>query len=190
MMITKDGENFLNHDEIKQFVDMRYVGAHEAYWRLMGWELHRASHHIERLPVHLPDDQTVCYKPGDNIRKILEKAATKDSKLTAWFKLNASDPNAREYFYYEIPEHYTWVKSSCKWKLREGGKKTIGRMYAVSHNQGELFYLRMLLLNIKGAQSWQDLLKAENSPRLGDDAVVYSTFEDACEKRGLLANEE
>eukprot|EP00959_Pyramimonas_sp_CCMP1952_P100794 2108639-Pyramimonas_sp.AAC.1 len=38
------------HDEVSDYVDSRYVGAPEAAWRLMGFELHGQSHAVERLP--------------------------------------------------------------------------------------------------------------------------------------------
>ena len=149
----------------------------------MGWEIDKKSHHIERLIVHLPDDQVVYYQPGENIRKVLERAAAKDSKLTAWFKLNRDDPDARNYYYYEIPEHYTWKDNG--WKPREGGKKTLGRMFTVSHKQEELFFLRLLLINVKGAQSWEDLLRDET-----DSEKVYPTFKESAEARGLLEDDQ
>jgi len=52
-------------------------------------------------------------------------------------------------------------------------------MFTVSHKQGELFYLRMLLLDIKGAQSWEDLLRDKD-----DSNIVYESFEKAADKRG------
>jgi hypothetical protein len=122
--------------------------------------------------------QNVWYKPGEDIRKALDKAFDKDSKLMAWFELNKRDKNAKEYYYFEIPEHYTWVPVVNKWKIREGGKKTIGRMYTVSHKQGELFYLRMLLIDVKGAESWEDLCRDKDDPD-----VIYDTFEEAADKR-------
>ena len=47
----------------------------------------------------------------------LQLALQKDSKLTAWFKLNSSDPYATQFLYPEIPVHYKW--SDNKWKKRE-----------------------------------------------------------------------
>uniref|UniRef100_UPI0035900DBD uncharacterized protein n=1 Tax=Myxine glutinosa TaxID=7769 RepID=UPI0035900DBD len=46
-------------DEIKTYLDCRYVSAPEAAWRLMEFEMHKQSHSITRLAVHLPelDDQ-------------------------------------------------------------------------------------------------------------------------------------
>ena len=35
-------------------------------------------------------------------------ATVRDTKLTAWFKLNQTDPDARAHLYIDIPTFYTW----------------------------------------------------------------------------------
>uniref|UniRef100_UPI00358FB219 uncharacterized protein n=1 Tax=Myxine glutinosa TaxID=7769 RepID=UPI00358FB219 len=45
-------------DEIKTYLDCRYVSAPEAAWRLMEFEMHKQSHSITRLAVHLTEDDT------------------------------------------------------------------------------------------------------------------------------------
>ena len=52
----------ITHDEIKKFLDARYVGAPEACWRLFGFGLHGQSHVVERLPVHLENDQEIIFE--------------------------------------------------------------------------------------------------------------------------------
>ncbi|XP_015691438.1 uncharacterized protein LOC107303444 [Oryza brachyantha] len=54
-------------------------------------------------------------------------------------------------------------------------------MYYVSPVAGELYYLRMLLMIVKGATSYADVKTYEG--------VVYPTFRQACEARGLLEND-
>ena len=44
-----------NHDEIKKFLDARYVGAPEAVWRSLGFNMTEQNPHTVRLPVHLPE---------------------------------------------------------------------------------------------------------------------------------------
>jgi len=51
----------LNVDEIKNFVDGRYVSASEAYWRIAQFKLQQKSHVVVTLPVHLPDQQSVMF---------------------------------------------------------------------------------------------------------------------------------
>ena len=51
-------------------------------------------------------------------------------------------------------------------------------MYYVHPTAGELYYLRMLLMIVKGAKNYADIRTFENK--------VYDTFQEACEARGLL----
>jgi len=54
-------------------------------------------------------------------------------------------------------------------------------MYYVHPAAGELYYLRMLLMIIKGATNYPDVRTFNNR--------VYSTFREACEARGLLESD-
>ncbi|XP_021953009.1 uncharacterized protein LOC110849854 [Folsomia candida] len=77
-------QDVLNHDEIKTFMD-------------------------SRLPVHLPSEQTVYFN-ADNVEAAAARAGSKETMLTAWFKLNDTDEDARLYLYADIPEHYVFNK--------------------------------------------------------------------------------
>ena len=70
------------YDEIKEYLQGRYVSACEAIWRIFGICLNMNSHAVHRLPVHLPEMQPVYFNDGD------EQAALdniKETKLTAFF---------------------------------------------------------------------------------------------------------
>ena len=137
------------------------------------------SHTIIRLAVHLPLEQPVYFKPGSEEEALL-KADISDSTLLAWFKLNQIDNKAHEYLYHNIPNHYTFYNK--KWSPRKrDGKKVIGRMYLCSPNEGDRFYLRLLLLHVKAACSFQDLLSFEG--------IVYTTFKEAANARALLEDD-
>ena len=69
----------IDHDEIKTFLDARYVSAPEALWRLFEYDMHDQSHHVERLPVHLPEYQTVFFQAGQE-QQALEQANVKDMR--------------------------------------------------------------------------------------------------------------
>ena len=125
-------ENALIHDEIKTFMDSRYVSAPEAAWRLFGFNMHENSHIIIRLPVHLSNEQHVYFNEH-NILQRMQQAAEKDTQITAWFKLNQEHDTARTILYSDIPKHYVSDEKHRKWNLRQrGAEKTIARMYSVS----------------------------------------------------------
>ena len=144
----------LDHDDICTFVDARYVSAPEAVWRLFKFPMHHQSHTIVRLAVHLPGQQNVYSHEGEE-QHALENASGHDTHLTAWFKLNKSDLNANGLLYTEIPTHYIFNTSTRKWHRRKkGGAKIVSHIYAISPSDQELHYLRILLLHVAGATSY------------------------------------
>ena len=170
----------INHDEIKTFLDARYVSAPEALWRIFKFPMHKNSHVIHRLPVHLPQCQYVYFNEEQLVN---EDSLTNKSELLAWFALNAKDASSsRQYYYTEIPNHYVYNKSTGKWNPRKrGGDMVISRMASAKPSQGERFFLRLLLLHTPGAKSYSDL-------RTVDD-ITYDTFREACSALGLLSDD-
>jgi len=138
------------------------------------------SHAVMRLPVHLPNQQRIMFETGRE-QEALEAARTGRTKLESWFQLNENDANARHLLYTDIPYNYVYVRN--KWQQRQrGGNNVVARMYTVGIKDEERFYLRMLLLHVKGATSFQFL-------RTVDD-VVYNTFKEAAFHRHLLDSDE
>ncbi|CAF4691815.1 unnamed protein product [Rotaria sp. Silwood1] len=131
----------LEWDEIKAHLDARYVSAPEAAWRLFEFPLHDKSHAIIRLAVHLPNQQPI-YFAEEKKRQALGRAASKDTTLTAWFKLNSKDPDARQYLYHDVPHHFVFERNGI-WKRRLQGENVIGRMYSVSPSDVERYHLRL-----------------------------------------------
>ena len=136
---TPTGENVINHDEIKDHIEARYVGPVEACWRILNKHLHEKSHAIIRLPLHLPNQQSLTIDDGANdqeIANILERI----TMLLDYFALNRRDEHARQYFYGDIPTHYTFKKQIIDgrqvshWEKRKNRFNCIGRMYSVSLN--------------------------------------------------------
>ncbi|XP_072158483.1 uncharacterized protein [Bemisia tabaci] len=171
--------NKIDYDETIAFTNMRYVSSHECIWRIHSNELHEQSHTIIRLAVHGPGHQNVYFKEGKEERA-LKCSESKKTTLTAWFELNEKDTYAHNYLYYEIPEKY--IFDNNKWVKRKNKcKKVIGRMYGVSPNDTDRFYLRMLLLHVKGAKSFSDLLQF--------NGTTYKTFKEVVIARGLLQDD-
>ncbi|XP_065315484.1 uncharacterized protein LOC135924355 [Gordionus sp. m RMFG-2023] len=168
-----------SHDEIRMHINARYVSACEAMWRLLENRMHDRSHGINRLAIHLPFHQPVYFIEGQE-RQALEKSASKNTTLTAWFELNKNDVNAHQYLYVTIPYHYTF--SANKWKLRQRQNNIISRMYTVDPKSGERFFLRLLLLHVVGATSFEYLRTV--------NGVLYNTFKEVAFKRNLLVDDK
>jgi hypothetical protein len=140
-------------DEVKCYLDSRYISSIEAMWRIFEFQMHEEWPSVYRLPVHLPDEQMVVYNPTQDAQEVLDRAAARDTHLTGWFNAN-QDPDlvaagAHDHLYQDFPSHFVWVASTKKWKIRQQGH-AIGRMFAAPPNSGERFYLRLLLTVVKG----------------------------------------
>lgn len=170
-----EGQQQLIVDEVDIYLNCRYVSPPEAMWRLHERRLFHRSHTIERLPVHLPEEQMVYFQAG------FEADANRDrvSKLMAFFKLCNENIAARNYLYHEIPEHFVW--SNGRWNIRKKNTKCFGRIYTVNPVDIEKYYLRVLLLHVKGPQSFDDLRTV--------DGILCNSFQEAAEKLHLVIND-
>ena len=130
-----------------------------------------------------------------------------DTMLTAFFNLNAGEgvevehrDLARQTLYHDIPLHFTWDSSRKRWRPRPnrvperpsynyntGKKPVVGRINTCSPKNLEKYALCMLLLNIKGPESFDDLLKNDSDPQ---NPTLYGSFQEAAIKKGLLKDEE
>ncbi|KAG2194766.1 hypothetical protein INT47_012068 [Mucor saturninus] len=81
-------------DEISNWLSVRYVPTIEACWRIMGKRTHSCQPAIKRLAVHLQNQQNVTFSEGANNSEI-QRAMDRDTTLTAYLKLNATDADAR-----------------------------------------------------------------------------------------------
>ena len=143
-------------DEIRQYLDSRYVCAVEAAWRLFAFDIHSWFPAVERLPVYCPGEKTVTFSSKDSLRDIIDKASSKNSKLEGWFVANKTLPGAKDVSYMDFPQHFTWKPDQGKWKLSEKGQ-VVGRLIDIHTSAGETYFLRMLLMQCKGATSYADL---------------------------------
>jgi hypothetical protein len=172
-----------SRDEIRQFIDGRYLSPPESVWRILQFHIHEQSPSITRLQVHLPGQHLVTFDPNEDPQAVLERAASEETTLTAFFKANRDHHlrvEAQKYTYQEFPQYFTWKSSTKSWDLRKKGF-TLGRMYHVSPTAGERFYLRTLLTVVKGPTSFEDLRTC--------NGIVHPSFRDACLARGLLEND-
>ncbi len=193
-------------NEVKRYFDALYIGANEACWKLFGFRMHDRYPVVEQLNVHLPEKNKVYYNPNNLINNeekmfLLEKA--KKTKLTEWMTNNKNErlnplsttelrtdsngkinPRGPDLFYWQYSTFYTWNNITKKWNRRKNDLKCIGRMWRVSPTAGPKYYLILLLLHVKGAESFEQLKQyPENGP-------IHPTFKAACIARCLLRNDK
>lgn len=174
---TADGtQKILNYDEVSNFLEARCIGPVEACWRLFKFPLQGKSHSIDRLDVHLENEQPVFIEQQDDREHIIDKMQ-RDSKLLAYFNFMRLNPTLN-ILYPDMPRHCTWSKNS--WKLRKAFQNKLGRMYTVNPKEHEKFYLRYLLLHVP-ARGYSDLKQV--------DDIDYETFSQACLARGLIRDD-
>lgn len=78
-------------DEVKEFLDARYIGTSEAVWRLLHFEIHQHLPTVYRLQVHLPGQHLVHFREGNELDDIIAQHADEQTKLTAWMKVGVLD---------------------------------------------------------------------------------------------------
>ena len=98
--------------------------------------MHAQKPAVYCLPVHLENQQLIYYNSGDNVNDVLERAATKETPPTAWFKINQSNPEARNTTYQNFPHTWVYNTRTKSWKARQQGQ-AIGCMYFASPSSGE-----------------------------------------------------
>ncbi|GFX96455.1 ATP-dependent DNA helicase [Trichonephila clavipes] len=144
-------------DEINQYQLGRYISSNEAVWRILSFPIHERHPTVIHLAVHLENGQRV-YFTADNV----------------------------------LPKFYTWNASTKKFQRRKQGKAVeghtnlyssdaLGRLYTVHPNNTECFYLRLLLINIRGPISFQDLRTVNGQ--------LCATYRQACQELNLLEND-
>jgi len=108
-------------DEVKEFLDGRFVSSAEAMWHTLSFPMHGGAPNVIRLAVHLHDCQRVQFNHNDALAELAELPAPV-TKLTDFFALCARDPNARAFTYPDIAQHYAWDASLRRWKRRRNDR--------------------------------------------------------------------
>ena len=75
-------------DEVDEYRDARWIGSAEACWRIFGFNMHGHKPAVERLQLHLPNEQGVQFDEDDDLAVLLGAKAERETTLTAFFKLN------------------------------------------------------------------------------------------------------
>ncbi|XP_050063259.1 uncharacterized protein LOC126552591 [Aphis gossypii] len=153
------------NDEISNFQMGRYVSTNEALWRLLSFQIHERYPTVVHLAVHLENGQRVYFTEANAAQRAERPPST---TLTSFFAMCEADPFAATLMYVEMPKYYTWNQSTKKFQRRKQGTPVpdwpqvfstdaLGRMYTVHPRNDECFYLRLLLVNVRGPKSFAHL---------------------------------
>ncbi|KAL4626567.1 hypothetical protein ACB092_05G106000 [Castanea dentata] len=174
-------QHMTDTDEVKTYLNCRYVSTIEACWRIFEFPIHHREPAVQRLNFHNEDEQPVVFEDTDYLNSVVNKPDIEKTKFTEWMKANALYEEARELTYSEFPTKWVWHNRDKEWKLRKS-RRCIGRIYYAHPASGERFYLRMLLNVIKGPRSFEEIRTINN--------VVYPTFRSTCYALGLLDDDK
>ncbi|XP_074346805.1 uncharacterized protein LOC141685608 [Apium graveolens] len=174
-------ETMNERDEIKAYLDCRYISACEACGRIFQFNINYRHPAVERLPFHLPDEHTVIFDENKCIENVLNMPGIEKAKFTEWLETNRRYEDACGLTYAEFPQHWDWNSKGKLWTRRKKGK-AVGRIYFAHPTSGERFYMRMLLNFVKGSTSFECIRTV--------DEVTYPTFKVVCYALGLLDDDK
>ncbi len=66
---TTEG-NVVKIDEIKKYLDCRYVSTSKAAWHIFKFDMHERFPTVERLQYHLPNQQMVLFDDDDDVKEV------------------------------------------------------------------------------------------------------------------------
>ncbi|OMO65292.1 DNA helicase PIF1, ATP-dependent [Corchorus olitorius] len=95
-------------NEIKAYLDCRYLCAYESCWRLFSFDIHFRHPAILRFLVHLRDQQNVYFKTSQSAEAILARPDVRRTMFTEWMAANAKYESARTLLYADFPREFVW----------------------------------------------------------------------------------
>ncbi|XP_038678376.1 uncharacterized protein LOC119979819 [Tripterygium wilfordii] len=167
-------------DEIKIYIDYRYLCAYESAWRIFEFEIHCKYPVVQNLTIHLPQMNNIVFRGDMNITEVLHQPGLEKTMLTEWMFTNTISPDACQLTYIEFPSFWRWDGTNKIWLRRQRGH-SIGRISYVHPSAGEIYYLRMQLAYVKGATNFSDIRTV--------NGTTYNTFKEACNAMGLTGND-
>jgi hypothetical protein len=105
-------EETSSRNEMKEYLDCRYICEQDACWHIFGFDIHKHYPAVERLPVHLPNKNNITYDAHANIERIVSDAAHRRTMLTSSFEANQIFEDARELTYCDFSSKWKWDESS------------------------------------------------------------------------------
>jgi len=179
-VVVANGE-WQNRNEIKAYLEGRYVSTFEASWRLFSFRMHDGTPSVTHLAVHEPGMHMVVYNDNASIFETINSEQNQKTTLTKYFQDNIDYPLAREVTYMDFPSVFTWTNGTKKWTIQQKGC-CVGHLYFVSPFAGERYFLCTLLTKVKGAISFEALRTI--------NGVVHDRFKSACIALGLYDSDD
>ncbi len=116
-VVITNGE-WQNHDEIKAYLEGRYVSASEALWRLFSFRMHEGTSYVTCLAVHELGMHTVVYNDNASIFETINSEQNQKTTFTEYFQANIDYPLTTKVTYMDFPFVFIWTNGTKKWTIR------------------------------------------------------------------------
>lgn len=193
MKLANGTEVDISRDEVTRYHDARFIGSTEACWRHFDFALRDSYSPVEKLPLHLENQQSVLFQAGEAAHAAAN--GPPEIKLTAFFKLNQEYDEPVQIIYPDVYKYFTWNRT--QWMARKQNRSrnnrhnpnsellsdTVGRIPTInlSARNSELYFLRMLLHHVMAPTSYEHIKTYAG--------MVHPTFQAACLARCLLEDD-
>ena len=98
----------MEDDEIKRYLQGRYIDPTDAVWRLFEFAMHEETPPVIHLAIHLPGEQSVYFPEDASTEEVRERMEATKSTLMAYFYYIATHDDGRQYLYHEFPTHFVF----------------------------------------------------------------------------------
>ncbi|XP_070025843.1 uncharacterized protein [Nicotiana sylvestris] len=174
-----DNESHKEIDEIKEYQSARWVSPPEAIWHLFSFSISEMYPSVYHLQLHLKGQQFVSFKGNTDTNTIINYPMINKTMLTEFFQMNRTNKDSIKLnlLYKEFPEYFVWSTTDKTWTWRQQ-RCTVGRIVTCHPTEGERYYLRLILLNVRGPKSYKDLRTINGEH--------YNTFRESAEKKRTI----
>lgn len=166
----------------------RYTSSNEACWRACEFDINGCEPTVHAVGAHLPQCDPIFFTEGSDVDTVQTAAERKVSEQTRFLlrPLGADFDNLSVLEYFSVYSHDVRRRASTSldpvpdlapgsavhlvWARRAAPR--VVRLYDVRPAQGQVFYLRKLLMSTQGARSYRDLATVSNH-------VYYTPAEEA-----------
>ncbi|XP_035829941.1 uncharacterized protein LOC118479500 [Helianthus annuus] len=106
-----EGDTTFEIDEIKNYVDGRFICPHESAWRILDFHIHQRNPAVQVLAVHLQEMQGVTFRDNEQLENIIRNPLSRRTTLTEWLYNNCIDESGRHLNYVDFLSEYRWDAS-------------------------------------------------------------------------------
>lgn len=79
--VDRIGAKITVDNEVKDYVNCRYISSSESVWRILGYDIHFRDPSVERLSFHVEGEQNVCFKDSDFLEDLIDKPTVAQTKF-------------------------------------------------------------------------------------------------------------